>query len=118
LPIFMGESASRVKRRVIPVPCNNAVSAIKRRNLEADFEPELAAFTNYILSLSDDHVTRVISGLEEIPECTLEFWENRMRVDSIAAWVNQHIIADPLAVTPIGCDRNEGQDGQLITTLF
>ena len=118
LPIFMGESVSRVKRRVIPVPCNNAVPAIKRRNLEADFEPELAAFTNYLLSLSDDHVTRVLSGLEEIPECTLEFWENRMRVDSIAAWVNQHIIVDPLAVTPIGCDRFEGEDGSPITTLF
>lgn len=118
LPIFMGESVSRVKRRVIPVPCNNAVPAIKRRNLEADFEPELAAFTNYLLSLEDDHVTRVILGLNEIPECTLEFWENRMRVDSIAAWVNQHIIADPMAVTSIGCDRNEGQDGQLVTTLF
>lgn len=118
LPIFMGESVSRVKRRVIPVPCNNAVPVAKRSNLEADFKPELGAFTNYILSLEDDHVTRVILGLNEIPECTLEFWENRMRVDSIAAWVNQHIIADPFAVTPIGCDRNEGQDGSLITTLF
>ena len=118
LPIFMGESVSRVKRRVIPVPCNNAVPVAKRCNLEEDFKPELGAFTNYILSLEDDHVTRVILGLNEIPECTLEFWENRMRVDSIAAWVNQHIIADPLAVTPIGSDRNEGQDGSIITTLF
>lgn len=118
LPIFMGESVSRVKRRVIPVPCNNAVPLTKRCNLEEDFKPELGAFTNYILSLSDDHVTRVILGLNEIPECTREFWENRMRVDSIAAWVNEHVIADPLAVTPIGSDRNEGQDGSITTTLF
>uniref|UniRef100_UPI0035945CAA DUF3854 domain-containing protein n=1 Tax=Nostoc sp. TaxID=1180 RepID=UPI0035945CAA len=118
LPIFMGDSASRVKRRVISFPCNNAVDPIKRRNLDIEFEPELAAFTNYVLSLSDDHVTAVIKGLQEIPECTLEFWENRTRVDAIAAWLNQYVIADPMAKTPIGSDRFEGEDGSTVTTLF
>ncbi|MBW4458189.1 MAG: DUF3854 domain-containing protein [Nostoc indistinguendum CM1-VF10] len=118
LAIFMGDAASRVKRRVISFPCNNAVDPIKRRNLDKEFEPELAAFTNYVLSLSDDHVTAVIKGLQEIPECTLEFWENRTRVDSIAAWLNQCVIADPMAKTAIGCDRFEGEDGSTVTTLF
>jgi putative DNA primase/helicase len=118
LPIFSGDSASRVRRRVVPVPCNNQVSPLKRRNLEVEFEPELAAFTNYVLSIPDEKVKNVITGLEEIPECTLEFWENRIRVDSIAAWINQHVIYDPLAETQIGGDRNEGSDGSEVTTLF
>lgn len=118
LPIFTGDSASRVKRRVISIPCNNPVATKARRNLEAEFEPELAAFTNYVLSLSDEHVKNVLLGLEEIPECTLEFWENRLRVDSIAAWINNHVIYDPMATTAVGCDRSEGEAGAAITTLF
>jgi putative DNA primase/helicase len=118
LPIFGGEAASRVKRRVITVPCNNVVPIGQRRNLEVDFEEELPAFTNHVLSLSDDHVTAVLLGVQEIPECTLEFWENRMRVDSIAAWINQHVIYDPEASTPIGFSKHEGSNGEEIKTLF
>ena len=118
LPIFTGESASRVKRRVVPIPCNNPVATKARRNLEAEFEPQLAAFTNYVLSISDERVKNVLLGLEEIPECTLEFWENRLRVDSIAAWINNHVIYDPMAETAVGCDRSEGEAGAAITTLF
>ncbi|NET72696.1 MAG: DUF3854 domain-containing protein, partial [Sphaerospermopsis sp. SIO1G2] len=118
LPIFGGESASRVKRRVLTVPCNNVCPVAKRRNLERDFEPELAAFTNHILSIADDHVTTVLLGIQEIPECTLEFWENRMRVDSIASWVNHSVIFDPEALCPIGFNKNEGSDGERIRTLF
>ncbi|WP_309225749.1 DUF3854 domain-containing protein [Sphaerospermopsis sp. LEGE 08334] len=118
LPIFGGESASRVKRRVLTVPCNNVCPVTKRKNLEKDFEPELAAFTNHVLTISDDHVTSVLMGIQEIPECTLEFWENRMRVDSIAAWINQSVIHDPEAQTAIGFSKHEGSDGGEILTLF
>ena len=118
IPIFTGDSASRVKRRAITVPCNNQVPVIKRRNLGKDFEPELAAFTNYVLSIPDETVTRTLLGLEEIPECTLEFWENRIRVDSIASWINTHVIYDQSVITSVGSDRNEGSDGSTPRTLF
>ncbi|WP_414545889.1 DUF3854 domain-containing protein [Nostoc sp. CCY0012] len=117
-PVFTGDNASRVKRRVITVPCNNPVATKKLQSLEKVFAPELAAFTNYVLSLTDDHVTNVLRGLAEIPECTLEFWLNRMRVDSLADWLNDKLIYDPTALTPVGCDRNEGADGSPIVTLF
>lgn len=117
LPIFVGDATSRVKRRAITVPCNNVVAPNRRRNLEQEFEPQLAAFTNYLLSISDDEVTRVLLGLENIPEVALEFWRNRIRVDSIAAWLNDYVIADPLAKTAIGSDKNEGDNGTP-TTLF
>lgn len=118
LPIFGGEAASRVKRRVITVPCNNVCPVGKRRNLEKEFEPELPAFTNFILSIPDDRVTSVLLGVQEIPECTLEFWENRMRVDSVAAWINQSIVWDAEALTPIGFNKNEGNNGEEVRTLF
>jgi len=117
LPIFIGESKSRVKRRAVTVPCNNVVAPSQRRNLEQEFEPELAAFTNYLLSISDEEVTRTILLTEDIPEVNLEFWLNQLRVDSIAAWLNDNVIVDPNAQTYIGSDKNEG-DNSTPTTLF
>ncbi|GAX37882.1 DUF3854 domain-containing protein [Nodularia sp. NIES-3585] len=117
-PIFAGDAARGVKRRVITVPCNNVVPTGKRRNMEEEFEPELPAFTNYVLSIADDHVTAVLLGIQEIPECTLEFWENRMRVDSIAAWINQSVVWDAEASTAIGLNKNEGSNGEEVMTLF
>ncbi|MFB2834088.1 phage/plasmid primase, P4 family [Floridanema evergladense] len=108
-PIFVGDSASRVKRRCITVPCNNAVVPSQRRNLEKEFEPELAAFTNHLISIPDDEITRTLLGLEEIPEVTQEFWQNQLRTNSIAAWLNDCVIPDPMAKTAIGCDKNEGE---------
>lgn len=114
-PIFSGGSSSRAKRRTITVPCNNSVPESQRKQLSTIFEPELSAFTNYLISLSDDHVTAVLKGKKEIPECTLEFWNNQMKGDSVAAWLNDRLIYDPNAITPIGNDRNEGANGEPIT---
>jgi putative DNA primase/helicase len=111
LPIFTGDAASRIQRRVITVPCNNPVPAAHRRDLNVEFQSELDAFTNYVLSIPDEHVTKVLMGIANIPECSQSFWENRIRVDSIAAWINDWVIYDPLAMTPIGSDKEEGLNG-------
>lgn len=118
IPIFTGDAASRIARRVITAPCNNTVAIGQRRDLNAEFTLELDAFTNYVLSLPDAQVTKVLQGLEDIPECTLEFWENRIRTDSIAAWVNDWVIYDVLAETPIGSNKEEGIDGNSPQTLY
>ncbi|MCC2694082.1 DUF3854 domain-containing protein [Nodularia sp. LEGE 04288] len=110
-PIFAGGSSSRAKRRTITVPCNRRVVERQRRELSKVFEPELAAFTLYLLSLDDDHVSRVMKGEKEIPQCTLEFWENQMKGDSVSSWINDCIVYDINALTPIGNDRNEGNNG-------
>jgi len=114
-PIFTGSAASRIKRRVITCPCNAVVSPLKVRDMEEEFKPELDAFVNHILSIPDSHVTAILRGLTDVPECTLEFWENRMRVDSIASWLNDCVIYDPQAKTPVGCNKDEGIDRSPIT---
>jgi len=114
-PIFTGSAASRIKRRVITAPCNAVVSPLQVRDMGEEFKPELDAFTNYVLSIPDTHVTAVLRGLTEVPECTLEFWENRMRVDSIASWLNDRVIYDPLAKTAIGSNKDEGLDRVAVT---
>ncbi|HEY9747744.1 MAG TPA: DUF3854 domain-containing protein, partial [Allocoleopsis sp.] len=118
LPIFTGDAASRVKRRAITVPCNQTVPIGIRRDLNAEFQAELDAFTNYVLSIPDTQVERTLKGLKDIPECTLESWENLMRVDSIAAWLNDRVIYDAQAETQIGNNREEGANGEPIVTLY
>ena len=114
-PVFSGGSASRAKRRTIPVACNKVVPESERRNLTTDFEPEISAFTNYLLTIPDDHVTSVIRGTKEVAKCTLEFWLNQMKGDSVASWLNDCLIHDPNSQTPIGKDMNEGANGEAIT---
>jgi putative DNA primase/helicase len=94
------------------------VSPLQVRDIGEEFKPELDAFTNHVLSIPDSHVTAVLRGLTEVPECTLEFWENRMRVDSIASWLNDRVIFDPLAKTAVGCDKDEALDGRTPVTLY
>jgi P4 family phage/plasmid primase-like protien len=118
LPIFVGDSVSRITRRAITTPFNYQPPPGLRRNLEAEFEPELSAFTNYVLSIPDEVVTNTLMGLADAPEVTAEFWENRVRTDSIAAWVNDCVVVDHQAKTPIGNNKNEGEGGAPVSTLF
>ncbi|MEB3277392.1 MAG: hypothetical protein VKK42_00530, partial [Lyngbya sp.] len=108
-PIAQGVKGNGWKRRVIPVPMNLKVADKNRRDLRAEFQPELAAFTNYLLSLSDEFVTQTLRGVGDIPECKLQFWQSRLREDSIAAWVNDCVIRDPSAKTSIGSDKSEAE---------
>ncbi|MEB3190242.1 MAG: phage/plasmid primase, P4 family, partial [Snowella sp.] len=117
-PIFAGDSSSGLSRRLILVPFNNVPTPGDRRQLNAEFQSELSAFTNYLLSISDEEVTRTLLETKEIAELNAEFWDARQRTDSIAAWVNDQIIFDAEAITPIGKDKNEGKDGNRPQTLF
>jgi len=114
-PIFAGDSSSGLTRRTILVPFTHVPKPGDRRNLNKDFQIELSAFTNYLLSLPDDFVTATLLGTNEIKELNQEFWASRQRTDSIAAWLNDCVIYDPNASTPIGCDRNEWKERTPIT---
>ena len=90
------------------------------KDLEAEFEPELSAFTNYLLSIPNDEITRVLRRLGS-DEVSATLWQSKLRTDSIAAWVNDLVIHAPHAQTQIGSDRHEWVDtpyNPLISTLF
>ncbi|MEB3309752.1 MAG: phage/plasmid primase, P4 family [Snowella sp.] len=117
-PIFQGDNSSGLTRRTILVPFNHVPLARDRRNLNQEFEPELSAFINYLLSIPDEVVTATLMGTSDIAELSQEFWTNQQRTNSIAAWLNDCVIYDPLASTPIGNDKNEGDNGNPPGTLF
>lgn len=107
-PIFSGDNSSGIARRMITIPFSAIVAQSKRRDLNKEFQPELAAFTNYLLSLPDEWVERTLKGIGDVPEINLQFWENKIREDSIAGFLNDKLICDPTTQTPIG-DKAEAE---------
>lgn len=119
-PIFHADGGSWLTRRIVMLPFDHKPAADKVRDLEAEFEPELSAFTNYLLSIPNDEITRVLRRIDK-DGISPTLWQSKIRTDSIAAWVNEWVIYDPTAKTQIGSDRHEWAgkeyDAQL-STLF
>ncbi len=106
-PIFGGDSSSGMARRALIVPFSRRVSLSQRRNLDAEFETELAAITNYVLSIPDEVVTQTLLQIvNPSSEVLKQTWENRIQENSIAAWFNERVIFDAEAETQIGSDKD------------
>ncbi|MEA5518750.1 DUF3854 domain-containing protein [Limnoraphis robusta] len=110
-PIAQGIKGNGWKRRIISVAMNKKIADKDRRDLRAEFKPELAAFTNYLLSLDDDFVTQTLRGVGDIPECQLQSWQSQIVCLPLAAWLNDCVISDASATTPVG-------DGEKTGTLY
>jgi putative DNA primase/helicase len=106
-PIFHAGGGSWLTRRILMIAFDCKPNKI--RDLEAEFEPELSAFTNHLLSIPNEEITRVLRGLGK-GDVQKPLWEAQIRTDSIAAWVNEWVLSDPTAKTLIGSDRNEWND--------
>ena len=114
-PIFAGDTSSGMNRRVLTVPFTAQVPLSKRRNLEAEFETELAALTSYLLGMDDHHVTETLLGIAgQSPEVNELAWDMRLRTDSVAAWLNECVIhtqridtRGKLSGTHVGNDIND-----------
>ena len=120
LPIFHADGGSWLTRRILMLAFNYKPASDQLRDLEVEFEPELSAFTNYLLSIPNDEITRVLRRIAS-DGVSPTLWSAKIRTDSIAAWVNEWVMTDPTAITQIGCDRNEWVDNDynaLISTLF
>jgi putative DNA primase/helicase len=106
-PIFQANGGSWLTRRVLMIAFDRRPDKI--RDLEKEFESELSAFTNYLLSIPEEQVTRVLRGLGK-GDIQKPLWDSQIRTDSIAAWVNEWVIYDTSAKTLIGSDRSEWND--------
>jgi putative DNA primase/helicase len=119
-PIFHADGGSWLTRRILMLAFDFKPAIEKLRDLEAEFAPELSAFTNYLLSIPNDEITRVLRQIGK-GGISPTLWTAKIRTDSIAAWINDWVVPDATAKTQIGCNRNEWVDqdyNPLISTLF
>jgi len=108
-PIFHTDAGSWLTRRVLMAEFIHKPAPFQLRDLESEFEPELPAFTNYLLSIPEGVIERTLRGIGQ-NNLSPVLWESKIRTDSIAAWVSEWIIADVHAKTQIGSNKNEWKD--------
>lgn len=106
-PIFSGDNSSGLNRRIKTIPFTHAPPLSKKKDLRKEWQEELAAFTNYLLSLDPEEVKTIILDDEEIPELKLASWKARMPNDSIAAWLDELVIREADARIPVGGDNSD-----------
>jgi putative DNA primase/helicase len=119
-PIFHADGGSWLTRRIVMLPFEHKPAPDKVRDLETEFEPELSAFTNHLLSISNEEIARVLRRIGK-DGVSSTLWQSKIRTDSIAAWVNEWVIHAPTAKTQIGSDRHEWADKEYdpqLSTLF
>jgi putative DNA primase/helicase len=110
-PCFPASGLSWLKRRIIQEGFE--YTPIKRNShLERELEPELSAFTQYLLSIPVTEIERILGQEETGINGT--FWADRVRADPMASWVNDCIIHDALAQTAIGADKDEWKDADYV----
>ena len=114
-PIFHTNVGSWLTRRVKMIPFNYQCPSHKKRDLMREFEPELGAFTSYLLSIPEKEIENVLNGLGK-EGLSSTVWEAQMRSDGMAAWVNDHLIQDCLASTKIGSNSKEWRDEEYDAT--
>ena len=100
-PTFVGDSNYAIKRRKVDFPCCFRPS--NPRDLTAEFEADLTAFTTYLLSIPPETVTAIIRGAGSVEAVRQLNWEMTVREDSIAAFYSDKLIIDPKG--SIGCGQ-------------
>jgi putative DNA primase/helicase len=105
-PSLQGGGVGRwFQRRAIIVALNHTPTKV--RNLDVEFAPEIAAFTKYLLSITDSQIDEVLKEDKGSEQTDPNFWAMAIRQDSLASWVDQHIIFDANAISRIGSNKNE-----------
>jgi len=101
-PIFSGQGHSWYGRRAVVLKFDNYVE--KPRNLMKEFEPQISAFLNYLLTISDEDITLTFEKKRGV---SLHAWESMVESDSVAAWINDCIKREPGYMSTIGAKPGE-----------
>ena len=105
-PLFHSGTGRWLTRRALMVPFKLAIADSQIRDLEKEFEPELSALTSYLLSIPESEIEAVLRG-QRSQGVSSTLWESQIRADGLASWVNDCLIPEPMAKTPIGSDARE-----------
>lgn len=105
-PVFHSHLGSWLTRRGLVIPFEYECPPHKKRDLMREFEPELGAFTSYLLSISDAEIDETFKGVSSKTLSPMA-WESLIRNDGLTAWVNDWVIPDDTAKVPIGSNSTE-----------
>jgi len=94
---------SGILRRRITIEFKNRVNSEQRRDLITEFEPLLPALINWILDMPESRITQLVRDTAiHVNSLIATARENLIATNPIAQWLNDCVIYDPQAKTPIG----------------
>ncbi len=105
-PLFHTNLGSWLTRRVNMIPFDYQCPKEQKRNLMAEFNSELGAFTSYLLNIPIAEIENTLKGIGQ-QSLSGTVWESQIRSDGMAAWVNEWLIEDSSAKVPIGSNSKE-----------
>ncbi len=105
-PVFHSNLGSWLNRRAVMIPFEYECPKHKQLDLMKEFEPELGAFTSYLLSIPDAEIDRTFKGIRT-KTLSSTAWESQIRSDGLAAWINDWVIRDDTAKVAIGSNSKE-----------
>lgn len=102
-PIFKADIGTWLTRRQMVLHLNKQPKG--RRDLMREFEGELGAFTQYLLSIPNEQIDAALSASKG-STVSWEAWESMM-TDSVVAFVEENVIYEPGNRMAAGDDQNE-----------
>ncbi|GJD22914.1 hypothetical protein RIVM261_078700 [Rivularia sp. IAM M-261] len=113
-------AGSWLKRRARVVNMNFQPTV--QKNLMPLFIPEIAAFTRYLLSITNEEINTVLhEQYNTSGGATKAYWDVAVIQDSIAAWVEECVVFEEGTFTQVGNNKDEWKDKEYnpsISTLF
>lgn len=108
-PIASKDYTTGLSRRRITVHFKHRVKPNQRRDLDAEFAPELPGLVNWLLSMEHDAMRRYLidtdSAVESLSGVTRQ---NLLDTNPLARWLEDCALYDPAQQTQIGIKRELG----------
>jgi phage/plasmid-associated DNA primase len=96
-PIHWGGNKDAIARRQVSIRLSKSVPAALKKDFDPIFKREITAFSNAVLELEPEWVTKVLTGAVIAKNNRLEALEQRLETDPIAAWLNDWVVYDASA---------------------
>ncbi|MBT4837325.1 MAG: hypothetical protein HON94_08265, partial [Methylococcales bacterium] len=103
--IQSSEYTSGLYRRRLTIHFDNPIPLEKQRNLETEFKPYLPGLINWVLSISDEEVNRLLKPAQSDKIIRISQKRNILETNPLASWLHQNVGYSPGFVMPIGVAR-------------
>ena len=105
--IFASATSRALDRRLILIECNNKLDEENQEDMMEKFDPEMSAFSKYLLSLDDKYIKNLLNNFGKGKEKSAESLSYQMEADAMLSWINDWVIFDNKESTRIGSKKDE-----------
>jgi putative DNA primase/helicase len=107
-PPESSDRTSGLERRKLTVGLDNRIPEYVGTDLKKEFEPLLPGLLKKLILIPRERVTQLIKFTEQyVPALAKKKWAQMIDTNSIAAWLDEHVVATPEAKAYMGNNDEE-----------